>query len=121
MDTQNTQTQSSLNISEEVVAAIVQNATREIDGVFSLSPLNSKSGIFGSASKGKSIKISLSAEAAQIDLAIVIKLNYKIKDVCETVQTTIKEAVQSMTGIAVSKVNVFVAGIHITGDESKKY
>lgn len=112
MDTIKSKTQSSLNISEAVISTIAKNAIKEVDGVFSLSILPAKYSVFSSG-VDKSIKIELSAETAQLDIAIVVDMNYKIKDVCERVQTKLKDAIQNMTGIAVSKVNVFVTGVHV--------
>ncbi len=117
MDTNKTKTQSSLNISEEVISTIAKNTIKEIDGVYSLSTIPTKFSVLTTTGVAKNVKIELSSETAQIDIAIVVDMNHKIKDVCEQVQTTLKDAIQNMTGIAVSKVNVFVTGVHIPANK----
>ncbi len=116
MDTNKTKTQSSLSISNEVVSSIAQNAIKELEGVFSLSTLPVKYNVLSTPS-AKSVRIEVSSDTAHIDIAIVVDMNYKIKDVCEQVQATVKSAVQNMTGIAVSKVNVFVTGVHVLQEQ----
>lgn len=117
MDTNKTKTQNSLNISDEVLSTIAQNAIKEIAGVFSLAMIPVKYSVLTTPVNGKSIKIEFNSGTAQIDIAIVVNMDYKIKDVCEQVQTNIKDAVQNMAGITVSKVNVFVTGVHIESQE----
>lgn len=117
MDTNKIKTQSSLNISNEVVSTIAQNTINEIEGVYSLSTLPIKYGVLKTPTAAKPVRIQVSSEAAQIDLAIIVDMNHKIKEVCEQVQLLVKDAVQNMTGITVSKVNVFVTGVHIGGQQ----
>lgn len=112
MDMDKSKTQSSLKISDEVVRSIVKNSIAEIDGVASLSFLPMKYAVTTRAS-AKSIRIEYHSEAAVLNLAIIICMNHKIKPVCEQVQQIVKDAVQNMAGIAVSKVNVYVTGVHI--------
>jgi uncharacterized alkaline shock family protein YloU len=116
MDMNKSKTQSSLNISEEVVATITQNVIKEINGVHSLSTLPIKYSVLKTP-VAKSVRINLASDTAQIDLAIVVDMNHKIRSVCEQVQEKVKDEVQNMTGIAVSKVNVYVTGIHIINEQ----
>lgn len=110
-------TQSSLHISEEVIATIADEAIRELDGVYSLSNLPMKVGFFTTPAAAKPVKITYSGDVAQIDIGIVVNLNDRLKDICERVQAAIKDSVQNMTGITVSKVNVFVSGVHIEQEQ----
>lgn len=106
-------TQSSLHISEEVISTIADETIKEIDGVYGLSNLPVKVGVFTTPSAVRPVKIIFSGDVAQVDIGIVVNLNYRLKDVCEQVQNAIKDTVQNMTGITVSKVNVYVAGVHL--------
>ena len=60
---------------------------------------------------GKPIQISLNDDVAVIDISVNLKYGANIPAVAETLQKAVKDAVQNMTGITVSKVNVHVAGI----------
>ena len=48
---------------------------------------------------------------AVISLHINVKSGVNIPSVSENVQRAVKEAVQNMTGIVVSRVNIVIAGI----------
>lgn len=113
MEEKNTnQTVGNLKISKEVIATIASAAAKEIDGVASMAckPANIKSFIAKSPS-AKSVEISMSDEIAVIDVYINLKYGARIPEVSHNIQTSVKEAVQTMTGIVVSKVNVFASGI----------
>ena len=55
--------------------------------------------------------MKINSEAAVIDISIVTELGHKAYEVAKAVQDHVKSAVQNMTGIAVSKVNVKIVGI----------
>ena len=57
------------------------------------------------------ILIELNDDLAIIDIHVNVKAGVNIPEVSEKVQATVKEAVQNMTGIAVSRVNINIAGI----------
>lgn len=116
MDTNNNKIQSSLNISDEVVSTIVKNSLTEIEGVHSLSVLPAKCNMAAAAS-AKAINIKYCSDAIEINIAIIVSMNHKIKIVCEQVQQTVKDTVQNMTGVAVSKVNVYVTSVYVPTNE----
>ncbi len=95
-------TSGSVKISVGVVRTIVQNVLAETEGVHSL------------AARGahrEAIEVSLEAEIAVIDIAVNLCYGCKIKEVARQIQSRVKDAVQDMTGMAVSRVNVLVADI----------
>lgn len=102
----------SLKISEDVIETIAKLATMEIQGVDSLraGSLSITDVLVHSKTKGP-IKINLAGDVAEISISVIIKYGYKITDIAESIQNNVKSAVQSMTGIAVSKVNIAVAGV----------
>ncbi|MCL2109012.1 MAG: Asp23/Gls24 family envelope stress response protein [Oscillospiraceae bacterium] len=59
------------------------------------------------------VRVRLTKEAAEIDIAIIALQGSKAAVTGENVQRAVKSAVQNMTGIAVSKVNVRIAGIRL--------
>lgn len=101
-----------VKISEEVISAIVKNVLAEIEGVHSLAlkPV-SPAEVLKNSSAMKPVAISVEAEVAAIDIAINLCYGYRLKAVADQIQRRVKDAVQDMTGITVSKVNVYVAGI----------
>lgn len=47
----------------------------------------------------------------RVDLGIIVYYEYKIKKVSEQVQEKVKQAIETMTGLNVTKVNIRVAGV----------
>ncbi|MCL2014473.1 MAG: Asp23/Gls24 family envelope stress response protein [Oscillospiraceae bacterium] len=101
-----------LKISRDSVEEIAAQAVGEIEGVFSLAPLPAtlKSFFFDRVSD-KPINVNFDQSRVCINVAVNMKNGHKIKNVTENIQKQVKSAVQSMSGIAVSKVNVYVAGV----------
>ena len=107
----------SINISEEVIAAIAVGAVREVEGVSgmmtnlggSVSDLvnNRKN-----AQKGvKGVKIDMTGAALVLDLYLTIEYGHAIPDVAANVQKAVFGAVEAMTGCAVEAVNIHVGGV----------
>ena len=113
METTAQTAQSSLHISEDVVSTIVDEAIKELKGIHSLSVLPRHQRMLGASMASRPVRISISGGVAQIDLGVIVNLNYRLKEVCEQAQAAVKDAVQNMTGITVSKVNISVLGIHV--------
>jgi len=106
----------SLRISRDVIATIAGAAAKEVSGVYALAhPSMDLRGIVG---RGKA-DITLTDGIAEIRMRLVLESGAKIRETAENVQQAVKEAVQNMTGITVSKVNVVVSGIHYEGAESE--
>ena len=60
----------------------------------------------------KPVSVSIKDDIAEVGLHIIIDNGKRISNVSEMVQKSVKEAIQSMTGIAVSKVNIVIAGVY---------
>lgn len=101
----------SLNISQSVIEDLAKLVVREVDGVAALvqAPRTTKEFLLGS--KPSPIRISMTGGVACIDLYLLVKPETRIRAVAEEIQHYIKESVQNMTGITVSRVNVYVRGI----------
>lgn len=101
-----------LKISRDVIATITRYATLEIEGVASLASFTTNiKGWLLKKQTAKSIVIDLNDDFAVIDVHVNIKAGVNIPAVAEKIQVAVKEAVQNMTGIAVSRVNINIAGI----------
>ena len=104
----------SVMISEDVIAAIVAQAIKDVEGVVSL---NVKPGadivdMIGVKNWGKGTKIQISEDnSLTIDCQVVIGYDQSVVGVAQAVQNAVTGAVESMTGVKVSAVNVNVCGI----------
>lgn len=109
---ENTQPNGNLKISREVISTIAKYAALEVDGVASLASFTANlKGWLLRRKSAKPITIDLTDDVARIDLHINVKAGVKIPELAEKVQAAVKEAVQNMTGIAVSHVNIEISDI----------
>lgn len=106
MEQQNQNMTGTLKISEGVIVTVAKLAISEVNGV---EGLKIKPSIF--KKKAAPIQVRLLGDVVEITVSIIVKHGCRATTVAETVQETVKEQVQTMTGIAVSRVNVIVAGI----------
>ena len=102
-------TDGSCIISEEVIATIACNAALEVDGVAEMGqrPINLR-GVMASAS-ARAVAVVSNANETVLDVYVRPKMDAHIPTMAEAVQTAGKNAVQSMTGSPVTKVNIHVA------------
>ncbi len=104
----------SVMISEDVIATIVAHAVGEVEGVVGL---NIKAGadiaeLIGKKNWGKGVKILISEDnSLQIDCNISISYGQSVVSVAKAVQDAVTNAVESMTGVQITSVNVNVCGI----------
>ena len=106
------QSAGNLKISRDVLATIARYATMEIEGVASLASFTTNiRGWLLKKQSAKPITIDLNDDIAAIDIHVNIKAGVNIPQTAEKIQSAVKEAVQNMTGIAVSRVNNNIAGI----------
>lgn len=97
----------SVKISKDVLVKITEIAAKEIEGVHSLKSSDEIKTILP-----KSVNVSIVDDLATIDVSVVFSSDANIPLVTSAIQKNVKEAIQSMTGITVSKVNVIAAGVN---------
>ncbi|MEG0913352.1 MAG: Asp23/Gls24 family envelope stress response protein [Oscillospiraceae bacterium] len=111
------QTPGNLKISQDVVASIAKFATLEIDGVESVSTGNlGVKGLITKTNYVKPIKVELLDEVVNVEINVVVKHGVKIQQVANAIQQNVKNAIQSMTGLAVARVDIIVAGITLVNE-----
>ena len=110
-----------LIISEDVIAEIAKNASKDIEGLagFAARPADI-AGVFKKNSSSKSIKVINHDNEMVLDMYVVLKSGVKIPVGCEKIQRSVKEAVQNMTSRIVNKVNIYVAGIEFLKEENSE-
>ena len=94
-------------ISEDVIAAIVEHALTEVDGV-----VKGGSDVVGKKSWGKGLRIAIAEDnSLTIGCNIIVGYGESVINVAKAVQETVTTAVESVTGVTVTDVNVNVCGI----------
>ena len=112
MNTNNSNAYGTLRISSNVIATIAKSAAAEVEGIYDIAKIPSDlKGMFGRVQPVKPVSVEITDEIAEITVNVILTGGYKIPVVAENVQKSVKESVQSMTGITVSKVNMVVAGV----------
>lgn len=98
---------------DDVVATIAALAVADVEGVAAMTGgmVEGITEILGKKSLTKGVKVEVGQEEAAIDISVSIKYGYKIKEVCEKIQVAAKNAVETMTGLRVVEVNVFVQSV----------
>ena len=101
-----------LKISEDVLATVAQFAAQEVEGVAAVTTENKNfSGLLAKAAKQHPVHIELNGDIATVELFLDLYQGASIPDVSLAVQNGVKSAIQNMTGITVSKVDIVVQGI----------
>lgn len=109
----------SLQISTEVIAKIAKLAAMEIDGVIDVcAGATGVKSLLGKVTMQKPVAVELLEDVAEITVSLMVRYGSKIPSVCEKVQENVKSAVQNMTSITVSRVNIVVVGVQTVSDES---
>lgn len=105
----------SIRIADEVVEVIAGLAASEVEGVVGMSgglvgDLANMLGRNKNLSKG--VKVEVGEHEVAVDLFIVVEYGVSIPDVALNVQESVKEAIESMTGLKVVEANVHVQGVN---------
>ena len=105
-----------VNISEEVVGIIAGLGATEVEGVESLAG-NLTSDQISKAGMGRLSKALKVVDADEgkivIRMSINMKYGYEIPKVCSQVQDKVKQAVETMTGLEVTAVDIRVATVGV--------
>lgn len=97
----------SIMISEDVVSTIVEHTLTEVEGV-----VKGGADVVGKKSWGKGLRIHIAEDnAVSIGCNVIVRYGQSVVTVADAVQKAITNAVESVTGVKVSDVNVNVCGI----------
>ncbi len=110
-----------IKIADDVVSIIAGKAVSEISGVAGMAGgfAGGISEVFsGKKNLSKGIKVDVGEKEVKIDVNIIVEYGARIPDVAFEIQNRVKKAVETMTGLNVSSVNVHVQGVNIP--EEKK-
>ncbi len=103
-----------VTISDEVVAIVAGLAATEVDGVEALSGNITNAAIpkTGAGKLSKGVKISSDQDGLiSVKLSITIRYGFEIPVICAKVQEKVKNAIENMTGIGVSAVDIRIATV----------
>lgn len=101
-----------LSVSTDVLEKMAELAAQEVEGVKSIAKkaIDIK-GAIKSKSVVKGVKVESVNGAISINIYICVDSSAKIRDVADAVQQNVKDKIQTMTGSAVTRVNVYVEDV----------
>jgi len=67
----------------------------------------------GMKNLSKGIKVEVQEQVVKVDVALNIRFGYAIPEVSTKVQERVKSAIENMTGLEVSNINVRIAGVNL--------
>ena len=102
-----------VQIADDVVAMIASLATTEVEGVNAMAGniTNELMSKVGMKNLTKGVRVSVSESNVRVDLAVTMDYGYNIPATCQQVQTKVKSAIENMTGLTCTDVNIRIAGI----------
>lgn len=113
-------------IADGVVAKIAGMAAREIGGVHAMGGGASRmvgavrdavSGGSSSGSVTQGVSVEVGERQAAIDISLVVEYGAAIQDLASGVRRNVAGAVERMTGLEVTEINIKVDDIHLPGDD----
>ena len=115
IETETTEENEGIQISNDVIAVIAGVAVSEVQGVSSMA-----GGFAGGISEvlsgkknlAKGIKVDKDENKVKIDVNIIVEYGTRIPDVAFDIQNRVKTSVENMTGLKVEEVNVHVQGVN---------
>lgn len=104
-----------IQIADDVVAMIASLAATEVEGVNAMAgnitnELMSKVGV---KNLTKGVKVDVLEGNVTVDLAVTMEYGYNIPATCQQVQQKVKAAIENMTGLTCSDVNIRIAGVKV--------
>jgi len=99
-----------ITIGEDVIASIARIAAERVDGIAKSSGASSGGlmSIFGGEDLAPNIKTELSAEQVKLELRIAVEYGYPVHEVAQGVQQNVQRDIESLAGISVSGIDVYV-------------
>lgn len=106
----------SILISEDVIVSITTVAVNETDGVsgFYIRPGTDLVDMLNKKAKGKGVKVTITEDDKLCVVCnISVKYGSSVVEVAKAVQENVTAAIESMTGVVVSEVNVNICSITV--------
>jgi len=87
-------------IAPDVLVSIAQLATLGVDGVSHLT------------AGSRDVNISVEDNVVYVDLYVVLKRNYNVRDVSHNIQNQVARSISEMVGMEIGRINIHVEDIN---------
>ncbi len=111
-----------IKIANEVVGIIAGLAATEVEGVSGMSGdfAGGIAEMLGRKNLSKGVEVEVGETEAAVDLYLVMDYGVKIPDVAWEIQESVKQSIETMTGLNVVEVNVHVQGVDFEDEKEKE-
>lgn len=105
----------SVKIADDVVAMIAALAATEVDGVTSMvgNITHELMNRIGYKNIARGVKVDIYGKKVKVDISVNIEYGYNIPATGQKIQTKVQGAIESMTGLEVTDVNIRIAGVNM--------
>ena len=99
----------------DVIATIAALAAADVAGVAGMSGgfTSGVAELLGRKNLTKGIKVEIGTKECAVDMNLIVKYGYKIHEVCQQIQQSVKESIEMMTGLSVVEINIHVQGVEL--------
>lgn len=103
----------SVKIADDVVAMIAALAATEVEGVTSMvgNITHELMNRIGYKNIARGVKVEIYGKKVKVDISVNIEYGYNIPTTGQKIQTKVQAAIESMTGLEVTDVNIRIAGV----------
>lgn len=108
-----------IKINNKVIGTIASLAAVEVEGIVSLAGKGSPAEIWGRKDLDKGIQVTIEDNTAEINIEVNVEYGIDIYKAAHQLQKTVKNAVETMTGLVVKRVNVSIPNI-ILGEHPRR-
>ena len=102
-----------VQIADDVVAMIASLAATEVQGVNAMAGniTNELMSKVGMKKLTKGVRVLVDNGNVRVDLAVTMEYGFNIPETCKQVQAKVKAAIENMTGLVCTDVNIRIAGV----------
>lgn len=111
-----------VNISKDVISGIAMNTAKDVNGIAAITGKFTASDIKELYKKnvGNGVRIEYLDDGIVMDVFVVVEYGSNIPEIAKELQESVINAVSTMTGLNVLRVNVNVVGVSQPKDIKKK-
>jgi len=112
----------SIQISEDVVAAVVRKYTLSVPGVARMvgqSIVGGLANIIGKKVSDRAIRVDVDSDHVNVTVSIIVKFGEHVPTVATNVQNVCRKYVEQLTGQKVGRVNVVVQNLEVEEEDGE--
>jgi len=110
-----------VQIAPEVLEVIAGMAASEVDGVAHMSGgfVGDIAERLGRKNVARGVRVEVGSREAAVDVSIIVKYGHRIPDVARNIQDSVRNAIETMTGLSVVEVNVHIVDVELKAEEKQ--